>query len=82
MNTNELRSERVRKGRSIGYMANLIGKSYSSWQKKENGSVEFTTDEIALVANDLELSPAKINAIFFDSKLLFGKKRSSFLVEL
>ncbi len=73
MNRNELRAERVKKRRSIGYMAKLIGKSYSSWQKKENGDVEFTSDEIALIANDLELTPSKVNLIFFDSKLPFGK---------
>lgn len=82
MNTNELKSERIRKGRSISYMARLIGRSYSTWQKKEKGSVEFTAEEIAIVSNDLDLSPAKMNDIFFDSKLLFGNKPRSPITEL
>lgn len=82
MNTNGLKSERIRKGKSISDMAGLIGKSYSTWQKKEKGSVEFTTEEIAIVSNCLELSPAQMNAIFFDSKLLFGKKHNPSITKL
>ena len=37
VNTDELRGERTRQKKSVQYMANLIGKHYSSYSKKENG---------------------------------------------
>ena len=73
MNTNELRAERIRQNKSIGYMAKIIKRSNDAYAKKERGEVKFTADEIAAISNELLLSPAKMNLIFFDGSLLFGK---------
>lgn len=73
MNANELKSERVRQGKSTQYMADVIGKSVMTYRKKESGEVKFTPDEMTSVANDLNLSPEGLNLIFFDSKLLNSK---------
>lgn len=73
MNTSELRAERVRQSKSVEYMAQVIGKSNDTYAKKERGLVKFAPEEIAAVSNDLSLSPEKLNLIFFDSNLLFGK---------
>lgn len=75
VNTDELRGERTRQKKSVQYMANLIGKHYSSYSKKENGEVKFDVDEIVIIALDLNLSPEMIDLIFFDSRLLFGNSR-------
>ena len=73
MNTSELRPERIRQGKNVKYMASVIGKSEDTYAKKERGAVKFDTTEMVLIQNDLNLSPAQFNAIFFDFKLLFGK---------
>ena len=73
MNVNELKSERVRQGKSTQYMAEVIGKSVMTYRKKESGEVKFTTEEITAIANDFNLSPKGLNVIFFDSKLLNSK---------
>lgn len=72
MNTAELKAERVRKDKSVDYMANLIGKSYGSYRKKENGDVKFDPDEMVAIAYDLELDFEKFNVIFFDGQLPFS----------
>lgn len=73
MNTNELKAERIRQDKNVNYMAKVIGKSNDAYSKKERGEVKFDPDEMVAIQNDLRLSPALFNAIFFDSKLLFGK---------
>ena len=73
MNTNELRAERIRQGKNVKYMARVIGKGESNYAKKERGIVKFDPNEIVAIQNDRHLSPVLFNAIFFDSKLLFGK---------
>lgn len=82
MNTSELKSVRIAQNKDVSYMAGVIGKSNDTYAKKERGVVKFTPDEMAAISNDLSLSPAKFNAIFFDSKLLFGKNLSNFLSQL
>jgi len=73
MNTRELRAERIRQDKSVEYMASVIGKSNDTYAKKERGVVMFQPQEMCAIANDLHLSPADFNSIFFDKKLLFGK---------
>lgn len=82
MNTSKLRSARIEQSKDVSYMANVIRKTRDAYAKKERGAVKFTPDEIAAISNDLSLTPAKINAIFFDSKLLFGKNKSNNVSEL
>lgn len=73
MNTSELKAERIRQGKNTKYMAKVIGKSDDAYLKKERGTVKFDATEMIAIQNDLQLSPALFNAIFFDSRLLFGK---------
>lgn len=82
MNTSELKSKRIAQNKDVPYMASVIGKSNDAYAKKERGVVKFTPDEMAAVTNDLCLSPAEFNTIFFDSQLLFGKSMSKRLSEL
>lgn len=72
MNSRELKSERLKQNKSVGYMAKLIGKDPSSYRKKERGEVSFSIPEIVAISNDLRLSPARFSAVFCDSKLLFS----------
>ena len=78
MNSRELRAERMKQNKSVEYMANVIGKNPSSYRKKERGKVAFSIPEMVAISNDLRLSPARFNAVFCDSKLLFSKKIITF----
>lgn len=82
MNTRELRAERIRQNKTMEYMAKVIQKTSDAYAKKERGVVKFSPEEIASVSNDLALSPDKMNLIFFDSKLLFGKYSDNFEIRL
>lgn len=73
MNTNELRAERIRQGKSKHHMAACIGKSDDTYAKKERGVVKFDPEEMRAIQNDLKLSPEQFNIIFFDANLQFGK---------
>ena len=73
MNTQELKGERVRQGKSMEYMGKLIQKTTDAYAKKERGEVKFTPDEQAVLTIDLGLDFEKFNAIFYDGKLLFSK---------
>ena len=73
MNTRELRAERIRQDKDAKHMAQVIGKSVDTYNKKERGEVKFDPKEMAAIQNDLLLSPEMFNIIFFDSSLLFGK---------
>lgn len=82
MNADELKAERYRQKKNIGYMSGVINKSYDTYAKKERGEVKFTPEEIVAITVDLSLTPAKFNLIFFDSKLPFGKFLCKELPEL
>lgn len=73
MNTAELKAERIRKGKGSKEMAELIGKTYDAYAKKERGEVKFDLEEVVVVTHDLGLNFEKFNAIFFDGKLPFSK---------
>lgn len=73
MNTQELKGERVRQGKSTEYMGKLIGKTTDAYAKKERGEVKFTPEEQVVLAKDLKLSFEMFNAIFYDGKLPFSK---------
>ena len=69
MKTNELKAERVRLNKTAASLAKTLGVSYSSYRQKEAGIVKFSADEIATLANELMLSPERVNDIFFDGKI-------------
>lgn len=72
MNTTEIRVERVRRGITPGDMADLLGITKQGYFKKENGINAFRTDDIIKIVNAWDLSPKRMNVIFFDGKLPFG----------
>lgn len=82
MKTRELKAERVRQGKSVKYMAQVIEKSDDAYAKKERGDVKFSPDEMVAICNDLCLSPERFNAIFFDSELPFSKFPNTTVSEL
>lgn len=71
MNTNLLKSVRVRNGKTQTDMASLIEKSIDTYAKKERGEVSFTPAEMARVVKALNLTFSEFNAIFFASELQF-----------
>ena len=50
-------------------MAELIGKSLVTYSKKERGEVEFSNEEMSIVAKALDLTSDQVNAIFFRRQL-------------
>lgn len=65
MNLNKLRGLRVEKGYTQEEIAKLIGISFTSYQRKENGVTQFTADEIVKLAETLRVN---ISEIFFTCK--------------
>lgn len=50
-------------------MAELIGKSLVTYSKKERGEVEFSNEEMSIVAKALDLTSDQVNAHFFRRQL-------------
>lgn len=65
MNSSKLKGIRVEKGKTQKNMAELIGKSLVTYSKKERGEVEFSNEEMSIVAKALDLTSDQVNAIFF-----------------
>ena len=72
MNALKLKSLRIEKGFTQAEMAEKIEKSNDSYAKKERGEVEWTPDEMCIVAIALEMDFELFNYIFFGNKLPFG----------
>lgn len=70
----EIRGARARLGFNQQFMADAIGKSASTYQKKESGIVRFTDKEKLAVARVLKLSPDEMNDFLFDGELPIGSK--------
>ncbi|SDO86750.1 helix-turn-helix domain-containing protein [Clostridium gasigenes] len=73
INTNILKSERVKIGFTQKKVANILKKDISTYSKKENGIIEFTASEINILKNLFCLSPEKIDEIFFNEKVAFNE---------
>lgn len=69
METLKLEFARREKGKSKKDMADAIGKSETSYGKKERGEVAFSDDEKIIVAKELGLTLEQVGDIFFDGKL-------------
>ena len=54
-------------------MAELIGKSLVTYSKKERGEVEFSNEEMSIVAKALDLTSDQVNAIFSTTTYRKGK---------
>ena len=75
MDLNKLRELRKRQEKDALYMGSLIGKSSSSYLRKENGTGTFTPDEISAISVDLGFTPEQTAYIFLDTGL---RKRNLF----
>lgn len=71
MNTNLLKSVRVKNGKTQTDMASLIEKSIDTYAKKERGEIYFTPAEMIRVLKALKLTFGEFNDIFFNSELHF-----------
>ncbi len=73
MDVRELKAERIKKGKSARDMANAMGLTCDSYNKKEMGRIGFSPEQIIVVARELELDADMINRIFFDDRLPIGR---------
>lgn len=71
METNLLKSARVKKGMTQADVASLIEKNTDTYSKKERGEVYFTPAEMVRVSRTLNLTFSEFNDIFFNSELQF-----------
>lgn len=64
MNTNELRGQRIRQGKSAGYMAKVIGKSEKTYRNKESGICKWEYGEVRAIQKDMGFSTEQTDFIF------------------
>lgn len=69
MDMNMLRVVRKSQNKDARYMGMLIGKSASSYTRKENGTGCFTPEEISDISVDLGFTPEQTAYIFLDTGL-------------
>lgn len=69
MKPNILKSERIKCNLIQTDVAKALKINPASYSKKENGILEFKSSEINILKKLLNLSPEKIDEIFFDSQL-------------
>jgi transcriptional regulator with XRE-family HTH domain len=65
MTNNQLIANRIKELRKVKFnsqkdFANIVGFSYSVYNRIENGEKDITVEEIYLIANGLEVSPSEI----------------------
>jgi hypothetical protein len=73
VNALELKGEMARRGVTSYQMADVIGKTRTSFDNKKAGRTPFHMSEIVAVAKALSLSPEMVKVIFFDDDLQNGK---------
>ena len=66
MKTNELKAEFARSEKTYEDIAKLLDISLTSIQRKVNGANEFKPSEIAILKNVLNLTPNRIDEIFYN----------------
>lgn len=66
MNVRELKADMVRKGISTEELAHYTGIKRSTLFRRLNMPDRFTLSEIIKISEALELSPSRINEIFFN----------------
>lgn len=74
MKPNLLKSKRVSKGLLQKKTAEKLGLTEKTYNSKENGKIEFKTNEILKISSVLNLTMDDVNEIFFDSNLPNGNK--------
>lgn len=68
----EVKGARTRLGYTQSYMAERLGISVGSYQKKESGKIPFTESQKIGVANILGFDIIQMNVFLFDGKLPIG----------
>lgn len=68
----EIKGARTRLGYTQKYVAEQLGMSVYSYQKKESGQVKFTDEEKVALTELLELTLEQFNDYLFDGKLPIG----------
>ena len=68
----EIKGARTKLGYTQKYVAEQLGMSVYSYQKKESGQVKFTDEEKAGLTELLELTLEQFNDFLFDGKLPIG----------
>ncbi len=69
MNTLEIKGARTRLGYTQRDMAEMLGLTEGSYQKRESGAVEFKHEEVIRLAEILHLTIRQVNDFIFDGKL-------------
>lgn len=77
VNTNLLKSQRVKCGFTQKQVSLKLGKDVTTYSKKENGFIEFTASEIAILKVILKLSLELVDEIFFNNEVAFNETISS-----
>lgn len=72
MMAREIKAARVRKGLTQNYMAEQLGISVHTYQKKESGKVPFTEKQKFRLANVLGFDIVQMNDFLFDRQLPIG----------
>lgn len=62
-----LREKRKRVGMTQLYVANTLGIAKSTYSRKENGKIPFSTQEIKKVSKLFNLTPKELVGIFFNN---------------
>ncbi|MBQ6679498.1 MAG: helix-turn-helix transcriptional regulator [Lachnospiraceae bacterium] len=65
----ELRTIRKAAGFTQRQMADMLGKSLSSYKKKEAGEVHFQDDEKMAVIRALGMNMRQVNDVWFDGEI-------------
>lgn len=65
----KLKATLTMKRKTVGDLANAIGVSKPTLYRKFRGQSDFTRNEIALIAQVLDLSAVEVNDIFFGEKV-------------
>lgn len=71
VNSRLLKTARVRAGFTQKQLAKAIDMGETSYTKRENGIVDFTSKEIIRIVKALKLSDTEIQAIFFNNEVAF-----------
>lgn len=66
MNTDELRSKRIKHALTQKEIAEKLGMSTKSYNRKELGVIDFSREEIKNISNVLGLTKMEIIEIFFE----------------
>lgn len=73
MKPREIKGARVRMGYGQQFMADQMGISLYTYQKKESGHVRFTDVEKAKLIDILDLTMSQANDFLYDGLLPLGK---------